>query len=109
MTIQSRKERAERRCKSLSQGRRRLLAAALSLLGVMGFFLVRAARTLGDSSGFLFFPDGTGYIGTFSSMGSIDTKNPFFQSLGANGRACVTCHMPTDAWSVTPAHIQERF
>lgn len=41
--------------------------------------------------------------------GVIDTTNPFFQSLGTNGRACVTCHQPADEWTVTPAHLQSRF
>ena len=94
----------------LSNMRRRMLAVvAISLLGVMGFILMRAGHTLADSSGFQFFRDPTGYVGTVSSTGSIDTTGPFFQSLGTNGRACVTCHMPGDAWSITPAHIQERF
>jgi hypothetical protein len=82
---------------------------AISLLGVMGFGLSHAMRAQGNISGFQLFPDPTGYVGTISSTGSFDTTNPFFQSLGTNGRACVTCHMPTDAWSVTPAHIQARF
>jgi len=109
MTIQSREDQLESRCKSLSRRGRRLLLVAFSLLGVVGFFLVRAEHTLGGTSGFQLFPDPTGYVGTSSSTGAFDTTNPFFQSLGTNGRACVTCHMPGDAWSVTPAHIQDRF
>jgi len=55
------------------------------------------------------FPDPTGAVRTVSTTGSVDTANPFFQSLGTNGRACITCHQPSDAWTVTPPHIQERF
>jgi cytochrome c peroxidase len=55
------------------------------------------------------FPDPTGAVRTFSTTGSVDTSNPFFQSLGTNGRACISCHQPGDAWTVTPPHIQERF
>src|SRR5579864_4405502 len=55
------------------------------------------------------FPDPTGAVRTVSTTGSVDTANPFFQSLGTNGRACITCHQPCDAWTVTPPHIQERF
>lgn len=55
------------------------------------------------------FPDPTGEIRTFSTAGGIDLNNPFFQSLGTNGRTCVTCHQPSDGWSVTPAHVQARF
>src|SRR5579864_3061413 len=55
------------------------------------------------------FPDPSGAIATFSSAGAIDQTNPFFQELGTNGRRCVTCHEPSDAFSVTPPHIEERF
>jgi cytochrome c peroxidase len=55
------------------------------------------------------FHDASGYLSTFTPAGSIDTTNPFFQDLGTNGRRCVTCHQPSDAWSVTPPHIQKRF
>ncbi len=48
-------------------------------------------------------------ISTFTTNGVIDTKNPFFQVLGSNGRSCDTCHQASDAWTVTPAHLRERF
>jgi cytochrome c peroxidase len=57
----------------------------------------------------LAFTDDTGVLRTFSTAGGIDQSNPFFQSLGSNGRSCVSCHQPSDAWTVTPAHIQARF
>lgn len=55
------------------------------------------------------FPDPSGSFSTFSTAGAIDTSNPFFQSLGTNGRSCATCHVPADGWSIAPAHIQLRF
>jgi hypothetical protein len=55
------------------------------------------------------FSDPTGAVRTVSTTGSVDTANPFFESLGTNGRACISCHQPGDAWTVTPPHIQERF
>jgi cytochrome c peroxidase len=55
------------------------------------------------------FPDPTGAVRTVSTTGSVDTTNPFFQSLGTNGRACISCHQPGDAWTVTPPHIRDRF
>jgi cytochrome c peroxidase len=55
------------------------------------------------------FHDPSGEFATFNTTGDIDTNNPFFQDLGTNGRRCVTCHQASDAWSVTPPHIQERF
>jgi cytochrome c peroxidase len=55
------------------------------------------------------FPDPSGKIVTFTTAGSIDQNNPFFQDLGTNGRRCVTCHQPSDAFSITPPHIRQRF
>ena len=55
------------------------------------------------------FPDPSGEFRTYSTAGFIDEKNPFFQDLGTNGRRCVTCHQASDAWTVTPPHIQQRF
>src|SRR5258708_4080590 len=56
------------------------------------------------------FPDHEGSFGNLNLGGSADTTtNPFFQDLGTNGRRCVTCHQPSDAFSVTPPHIRERF
>jgi len=55
------------------------------------------------------FEDPQGEFATFNAGGDFDLSNPFFQPLGTNGRACVTCHQPRDAWSLTPHHIQERF
>ncbi len=47
---------------------------------------------------------------TYSTNGGgIDLTGPFFQSMGTNGRSCATCHQPSDAMSVSAAHIAERF
>jgi hypothetical protein len=56
------------------------------------------------------FSDPEGRFANFNPGGPTDTENnAFFQDLGTNGRRCVTCHQASDAWSVTPAHIQVRF
>ncbi|MCU1336177.1 MAG: hypothetical protein JWO19_1758, partial [Bryobacterales bacterium] len=55
------------------------------------------------------FPDPSGVVRTFSQNGDIDLTSPFFQSLGTNGRSCGTCHQPSDAMSVSAAHVQARF
>jgi cytochrome c peroxidase len=39
----------------------------------------------------------------------VSADEPFFQSLGTNGRACVTCHEPKQGWSLEPADAQRRF
>ena len=41
--------------------------------------------------------------------GKIDLTNEFFQDLGSNGRRCVSCHLPTAGWGITPSQVQEVF
>jgi hypothetical protein len=41
--------------------------------------------------------------------GTLDLSNPFFQSLGSNGRSCVSCHVPSTAWTISPAEVRHRF
>lgn len=56
------------------------------------------------------FRDPAGSFATLNQEGpTVEANNAFFQNLGTNGRRCVTCHQPTDAWTVTPPHIQQRF
>ena len=38
-----------------------------------------------------------------------DPSNPFFQSLGTNGRSCSSCHVPEAGMTVTPEVVRERF
>jgi hypothetical protein len=51
----------------------------------------------------------TGAGDTFFASGSNDTSNPFFASLGTNGRSCVSCHQQGEGWSITPAGVKARF
>jgi cytochrome c peroxidase len=53
--------------------------------------------------------DATGVFTTVSSHGFIDLENEFFQDLGSNGRRCVSCHVPTAGWTITPKQLQETF
>jgi cytochrome c peroxidase len=55
------------------------------------------------------YPNASGISATFSKTGPIDTGNPFFQSLGSNGRSCASCHQPATGWTVTPQSILQRF
>ena len=51
-----------------------------------------------------------GSIGIINAEGPIQTKgHPFFEPMGANGRACVTCHQPADGFSLSVATIQKRW
>ena len=54
-------------------------------------------------------PNPAGEIATILSRGVIDPENPFFQSVGSNGRRCVSCHDPAEAWTITPAGARLRF
>jgi cytochrome c peroxidase len=53
--------------------------------------------------------DATGETETFSTSGTVDHTNPFFQSLGTNGRTCATCHVQALGWSITPDQVQATF
>ena len=54
--------------------------------------------------------DQTGVVETYNLAAPTNTAaNPFFQSLGINGRACATCHEPRSAWGVSASSIQLRF
>src|SRR5690349_6951947 len=55
------------------------------------------------------FLDPSGYIGTFSTHGSIDLGNEFFQDLGTNGRRCITCHLPSTGWTISPPQVRAVF
>jgi len=58
----------------------------------------------------VFFPNPNGASQTYSTNGGgIDLTGPFFQSLGTNGRACATCHQPSDGMSVSAANVELRF
>ena len=74
-------------------------------LALAGLLLVSAAGNAGEQS-FLSdmkrFANPTGFAATYSTVGKIDLTGPFFQSLGANGRACVSCHQPSVGWTVSP-------
>ena len=67
------------------------------------------ASPAGDTAGQLVSADATGQLRTINLNGAFDLTNPFFQDLGTNGRRCVTCHQPNDAWTVTPTDIKARF
>ena len=76
--------------------------------GVLGLTAVAAAAILPN-----LFPiaDPTGLISTFNANGPIDdsTKNPFFQSLGTNGRSCGTCHLAGDAFGLSVNSIRSAY
>ena len=46
---------------------------------------------------------------TFHTSGSIDRTNPFFESMGTNGRTCETCHDARSAWTTSAKVMTELF
>jgi cytochrome c peroxidase len=75
--------------------------------------LTKEVGAAGDARDLRPFKDPSGMVRTFSTTGDVDRDNPFFKPNAGlnqgNGQACVTCHLPDQAWSVTPEHAQERF
>ena len=48
------------------------------------------------------YENALGRIGVINTGGAIETAgHPFFEPLGTNGRACVSCHQPADGMSVS--------
>ena len=74
------------------------------------FIIVLAARAgAGDAEiSLVQFGNDLGILETLSTQ-PIDEQNAFFQSLGTNDRACITCHQPQDGWSITPSSVRQRF
>src|SRR5215831_1242383 len=53
--------------------------------------------------------DAAGMFTTVSAHGFVDLNNEFFQDLGSNGRRCVSCHVPTTGWTITPNALRNVF
>src|SRR5437868_11100400 len=82
---------------------------------ICGSFFVALATFLPAQQGQSVIPNLTGFrnpagtVRTFNQNGDIDLNSAFFQNLGTNGRNCATCHQPSDAMSISAAHVQNRF
>ena len=56
------------------------------------------------------YPNAWGELGILNTNGPVETKgHPFFEPIGQNGRACVSCHQPASGMSISVAAIQERW
>ena len=56
------------------------------------------------------FENALGRLGVLNLSGPIETAgHPFFEAIGSNARACVTCHQPANAMSVSVESIRERW
>ncbi|HKC76204.1 MAG TPA: hypothetical protein VKF37_18690 [Chloroflexota bacterium] len=87
------------------------LAALLALAATLAVTLLwtGGVAAVGNDPNLQPIPDATGTFQTYTTNGSIDTTNPFFQVLGTNGRTCATCHDRHDGWTITPTGVQARF
>jgi hypothetical protein len=56
------------------------------------------------------YPDNNGELLMYNTEGPIlPQTNSFFQPLGTNGRACITCHQPSNAMSVSVETLRNRW
>ena len=56
------------------------------------------------------FGNAHGKLSVLNAAGPIEMKgHPFFEPLGLNSRACVTCHQPANAMSVSVETLRERW
>ena len=89
--------------------------AVLSLASVLvidsGFKLVGKVDSMSDESlpNNLPHTNPGGKAATFSTQGSVNLTGEYFQAQGTNGRSCVSCHIPEEAWSINPGTLQDLF
>src|SRR5512138_3646930 len=100
-------ERSSRR--ETTRPRRLFTGVALVMAATAALIATaRASSTTPGRAGERSFPNPSGVLATVGTNGT-DAENPFFQELGTNGRSCATCHRPAQAWTITPAELQDRF
>ena len=59
---------------------------------------------------FVEYDDPNGAVGLYNEGGAFKTAgHPFFEPLGRNGRACVSCHQPADGMALSLRSIQARW
>ena len=93
----------------------------LAIAAICGVALVQAQSYRGGRTwwspgqgGFLgwdeTYDDVDGQAGIWNKSGAVRTDgHPFFEPLGTNGRACVSCHQPANAMGVAAAAVRERW
>jgi cytochrome c peroxidase len=55
------------------------------------------------------YVDQSGMVATYNTNGNIDTRGAFFQDLGTNGRSCATCHVESQAFSISVQDVRNRY
>ena len=109
-----------RRARRSSLGHARTTAGAV-LAGVVLGALAAAAQSAPSSAwwapgqgtplpGYATYENERGHVGLLNMAGPIDTKgHPFFEPIGTNGRACVSCHQPSDGMALSLRSVRERW
>jgi cytochrome c peroxidase len=54
-------------------------------------------------------PNPGGEAATFSLHGTVDLTGQYFKVQGKNDQNCASCHIPEEAWSITPGTLQRLF
>ncbi len=101
-----------RQLKALVQPASAHARASICALAIGAIALCGGARAgLPDTApqGLQLFFDRSGVIGTLDVTGPVNEQGAFFQSLGTNGRTCATCHVASQAMSLSAMGIQLRF
>ena len=83
-----------------------VILVAVAALAVLTTALVATAAS--DHARVQSFPNLRGALGVVGLNASA-SANPFFQELGTNGRSCATCHLPAQAWTISPDELRDRF
>src|SRR5687768_11022355 len=59
---------------------------------------------------FATYENDRGHLGVLNTSGRQATKgHPFFEAIGSNGRACVTCHQPVDGMALSVRSVRARW
>lgn len=99
------------------------LCLALLMLGSVSGLLAQGGRSYGSSGkvwwdsgiGVLFpweedYDDPNGMISVLNANGAVRASgHAFFEPLGSNGRACITCHQPSNAMSVSVEAVRKQW
>ncbi len=105
---------------------RRAFEIALAIVGAGGIFagtVLAASKTGPAPDRYWYAPgqggvlpavtryhDAWGEIEVLSATGPVDTRgNAFFEPIGTNGRACVTCHQPASGMGLSVEAIRRRW
>jgi hypothetical protein len=109
------------RTTSARAGKSGHVGLALLVVGA-ALLAVRPASTNGAASqwwspgeqrplpAYIEYANASGRIGILNAEGPVETKgHPFFEPLGPNGRACVSCHQPADGMSLARSSIVQRW